>query len=126
MVSAEARPTEFPFVLPHGYVGPDGTRHREGVMRLSTAYDEIAPLKDPRVQTNPGYLLLILLSRVVVKLGTLEHIHPKVMEGMLSGDLMYLQDLYRRVNENGHARLLVSCPHCQADFEVETAPPGEA
>ncbi len=123
---AAPRTTEFPFVLPQGYVGPDGARHREGLMRLSTAYDEIAPLKDPRVQANPGYLVIILLSRVITKLGALEHVNPKVIEGMLSGDLVYLQDLYRRINENGHARLLVSCPHCQGDFEVETTSPGEA
>lgn len=121
-----ARPAEFPFVLPHGYEGPDGARHREGAMRLATAFDEIGPLKDPRVQSNPGYLLIILLSRVITRLGALEHVNPKVIEGLLAGDLMYLQDLYRRLNENGHARLLVSCPHCNADFEVETAPPGEA
>src|SRR5262245_3029819 len=98
MVGA-SRPTEFPFTLPRGYVGSDGVVHREGVMRLSTAFDEIAPLKDPRVQANPGYLLIILLSRVVTRLGTLEYINPKVIEGLLSGDLLFLQDLYRRINE---------------------------
>lgn len=119
-------PTEFPFTLPRGYPGPDGELHREGAMRLSTAFDEIAPLKDPRVQANPGYLVIILLSRVIVRLGTIEHINPKVIEGLPSGDLVFLQDMYRRVNENGHSRLLVTCPHCQGDFEVETAAPGEA
>lgn len=117
---------ELPFTLPHGYAGPDGVVHREGVMRMSTAYDEIAPLKDPRVHANPGYLVIILLSRVITKLGAIEPINPKVIEGLYSGDLVYLQDLYRRINENGHARLLVNCPHCQGEFEVETAPPGEA
>jgi hypothetical protein len=121
-----AAPAEFPFTLPHGFTGPDGAVHREGAMRLATAFDEIAPLKDPRVQANPGYLVIILLSRVVTRLGTLEFVNPKVMEGLLSGDLMFLQDLYRRINENGHARLVVSCPHCQGDFEVETSPLGEA
>ncbi|WP_437277267.1 hypothetical protein WMF27_37755 [Sorangium sp. So ce281] len=121
-----AAPAEFPFTLPHGFTGPDGAVHREGAMRLATAFDEIAPLKDPRVQANPGYLVIILLSRVVTRLGTLEFVNPKVMEGLLSGDLMFLQDLYRRINENGHARLVVSCPHCQGEFEVETSPLGEA
>lgn len=121
-----AGPAEFPFTLPRGYPGPDGTLHREGAMRLSTAYDEIAPLRDPRVQANPGYLVVILLSRVITKLGTLDFINPKVIEGLYSGDLVYLQDLYRRINENGHARLLVSCPHCQGDFEVEVGSLGEA
>jgi hypothetical protein len=118
--------TEFPFTLPRGYAGPDGVLHREGTMRLSTAYDEIAPLKDPRVQQNPGYLVIILLARVITRLGSLEHINPKVIEGLYSGDLVFLQNMYRRINENGHSRLLVSCPHCQGDFEVETAAPGEA
>jgi hypothetical protein len=117
---------EVPFVLPRGYRDAEGVDHREGVMRLATAYDEIAPLKDPRVQSNPGYLVLILLSRVVTRLGTLEHINPKLMEGLPSGDLMFLQDLYRRVNETGHSRLAVTCPHCQGDFEVETSPVGES
>ena len=117
---------EVPFVLPRGYRDTEGVNHREGVMRLATAYDEIAPLKDPRVQSNPGYLVLILLSRVVTRLGTLEHINPKLMEGLPSRDLMFLQDLYRRVNETGHSRLAVTCPHCQGDFEVETSPVGES
>jgi hypothetical protein len=122
VVDAAARPVEHPFTLPLGYAGPDGVVHREGAMRLSTAYDEIAPLKDPRVQANPGYLVIILLSRVITRLGTLEFINPKVIEGLLSGDLVYLQDFYRRINETGHARLLVTCPHCEGAFEVETGP----
>lgn len=126
MSGSPERPAEFPFTLPHGYVGPDGSVHREGTMRLSTAMDEIAPLKDPRVQSNPGYLVIILLSRVVTRLGSIEFINPKVIEGLYSGDLIFLQSLYRRVNEQGHTRALVTCPHCQGDFEVETALAGEA
>src|SRR5512139_1632516 len=118
--------TEFPFTLPHGYLDAEGNLHREGSMRLSTAYDEIAPLKDPRVQSNPGYLVIILLSRVITKLGSLEMINPRVVEGFFSGDLIFLQSLYRRINEQGHSRLLVTCPHCQGELEVETASPGEA
>jgi len=111
--------TEFPFTLPRGYVDGEGNLYREGVMRLATAYDEIAPMKDPRVQANPGYLVLILLSRVVTKLGDLSHINPKVMEGLFSADLAYLQDFYRRINEEGHTRLTVTCPHCEGKFDVE-------
>jgi hypothetical protein len=118
--------TEFPFTLPHGLRDPEGNLHREGAMRMSTAYDEIAPLKDARVTANPGYLIIILLSRVITRLGSIEYINPKLVEGMLSGDLIFLQDFYRRINENGHSRLLVSCPHCQGDFEVETSGLGES
>ncbi|WP_224245087.1 phage tail assembly protein [Hyalangium gracile] len=118
--------TEFPFTLPFGFRDETGTVHREGTMRLSTALDEIAPLKDPRVQSNPGYLVIILLARVITRLGSLEFINPKTIENLLSGDLLYLQDFYRRINESGHARLRVACPHCQGEFEVEASPVGES
>jgi hypothetical protein len=117
--------TEFPFTLPLGYVDAEGNRHREGVMRLATAFDEIAPMKDPRVQANPGYLVVILLSRVVTKLGAVDPINPRVIEGLYAGDLAFLQDLYARVNNSGSDRLSVSCPHCDKAFEVEVSPPGE-
>ncbi len=113
--------TEFPFTLPHGLLDADGTVHREGAMRLSTAYDEIAPLSDPRVRNNPGYLVIILLSRVITHLGNLEFVNPKVIENLYAGDLAFLQDLYQRINHNGHSRLHVNCPHCEGEFEVETA-----
>ena len=102
----------------------EGTLHREGVMRLATAFDEIAPLKDPRVNNNPAYLLVILLARVVTRLGTLEQVNPKIIEGLYAADLAYLQDLYRRINENGHDRVRAQCPHCEQQFEVELYSPG--
>jgi len=117
--------TEFPFSLPRGYVDSEGNLHREGVMRLATAYDEIAPMKDPRVKANPGYLVIILLSRVITRLGDLQHINPKVMEGLFSADLAFLQDFYRRINEIGHNRLAVTCPYCAKEFDVEIGSPGE-
>jgi len=113
--------TDFAFSLPRGYVDPEGNVHREGTMRLATAQDEIAPLKDPRVQSNPGYIVIILLARVVTRLGTLDQLNPKIIESLFAGDLAYLQDFYWRINENGHSRLAVACPHCQGEFEVETS-----
>ena len=117
--------TEFPFTLPHGYVDSDGTLHREGIMRMATALDEIAPLKDRRVQSNPGYLVIILLSRVITRLGDLEQINPKVIEGLFAGDLAYLQDMYQRINQSGTNRVAVTCPYCEQMFEVEIDNPGE-
>ena len=111
--------TEFPFTLPMGYSDGDGNLHKDGVMRLATAFDEIAPLKDPRVQSNPAYLLIILLSRVITKLGTVEHINPKTIEALFSGDLLYLQEFYRRINEYGNDLVRVQCPHCEQQFEME-------
>jgi hypothetical protein len=120
-VISEPRPTEFPFTLPHGLVDGEGVTHREGKMRLATAFDEIAPLNDPRVRNNPGYLVIILLSRVITSLGTLDFINPKMIENLFAGDLSYLQDFYQRINQNGHGRLHVNCPFCEEAFEVETA-----
>ena len=117
--------TEFNFELPRGYVDAAGTLHRDGVMRMATAFDEIAPLKDPRVLSNPGYLLIILLSRVVTRLGSVDHINPKVIEGLFAADLAYLQELYIRINGNGHTRIRTNCPHCQQAFEVELSSVGE-
>jgi hypothetical protein len=113
--------TEFEFTLPKGYIDKDGNLHREGVMRLANAKDEIAPLQDPRVQRNPGFLVVILLSRVVTKLGEVRDINPTIIEGLFSSDLAYLQDLYRRINTNGHSKVSVMCPECENEFEVEEA-----
>jgi hypothetical protein len=118
--------TEFPFTLPKGYVDPEGNLHKEGVMRLATAADEILPLKDPRVQSNPAYLLVILLSRVVTRLGAVDVVNPKVIEGLFAADLTYLQDFYRHINENGHARMPTECPHCGEQFELELGSLGGA
>jgi hypothetical protein len=110
--------TEFTFTLPKGFIDGDGNLHREGVMRLATAKDEIAPLQDPRVQRNGAYLVVILLSRVVTKLGELADVNPTVIENLFSADLAHLQDLYRRVNQNGHSLATITCPACEHDFEV--------
>jgi len=118
--------TEFPFELPIGLMDPDGALHRQGIMRLATAYDEIAPLKDPRVRSNPAYALVILLSRVITSLGTLTYINPKTIEGLFAGDLAYLQDLYRRINETGHNVAHARCPHCEKDFVLELESVGES
>jgi hypothetical protein len=114
--------TEFNFTLPLGYVDESGTLHKSGTMRLATAADEIQPLRDPRVGANQAYLVIILLSRVITRLGTLGEglINPGLVERLFSADLAYLQDFYRRVNENGHARIDATCPACATRFEVET------
>ncbi len=90
--------TEFPFTLPKGFVDQHGTLHREGVMRLATARDEIEPLRDARVKENDAYLAVIVLSRVVTELGSLGQVTPKTIEGLFVSDLSYLQDFYRQIN----------------------------
>lgn len=91
--------TEIEFTLPIGYRDGDGNLHRSGVMRLATAGDEILPLKDHRVQANPAYLWIIVLSRVIVRLGSLDIVDTKVIEDLFSADFAYLQDLYNRINQ---------------------------
>ena len=110
---------EFEFELPQGYLDAEGNLHRQGVMRLATAYDEIMPMRDHRVQSNPAYLIIMLLARVITRLGDIEKVNTRVIEGLFSADLAFLQDFYRRINENGHARLEVACPHCSKNFNVE-------
>jgi hypothetical protein len=116
--------TEYEFTLPMGYVDSEGTLHREGVMRLATAADEILPLKDPRVQSNEAYLTVILLSRVIARLGSIPQVTPKVIEGVYAADLAYLQELYNRINRSGTASIEASCPKCAHAFALEMTTAG--
>ncbi|MDD2420959.1 MAG: phage tail assembly protein [Heliobacteriaceae bacterium] len=110
--------TEYEFELPRGYLDPTGEIHKKGAMRLATAADEILPMRDPRVQQNPGYLTVILLSRVVTRLGTLNSINTKTIEGLFTIDMAFLQDLYQRINMSDVPSYKVQCPKCEHTFEV--------
>ena len=103
---------EHEFRLPLGLLGEDGTLHRDGTMRLATAADEILPLQDPRVQRNPAYLTIILLSRVVVRLDGVEPVTPKTIESLFAADLAALQDLYNEINDVDGSPMPTTCPHC--------------
>jgi len=91
---------EYPFTLPTGYLDRDGMLHKDGMMRRATAADEIIPLRDPRVQSNPAYLVIILLSRVITSLGDVAMITPQVIEELFVGDLNYLQAFYKQINSD--------------------------
>ena len=116
--------TDFDFTLPCGYLDAEGTLHRDGLMRRATAADEILPLRDPRVVKNPAYLVVILLSRVITRLGGVEHMNPKVIEDLYATDLAYLQNLYNQVNRLEGEGPDVTCPQCQHAFTAEVAGPG--
>ncbi len=112
--------TEYQFRLPRGYVDEEGKVHRDGVMRLATARDEIVPLQDYRVQGNRAYLVIILLSRVISKLGDLPRISVDTVEGLFSTDLAYLQEFYRKINEEGGApKHHVTCPKCSHEMDID-------
>jgi hypothetical protein len=111
--------TEVEFTLPRGYIGADGALYREGTMRLATARDEIEPLRDPEVRQNEAYLSVLLLSRVVTKLGDVTDVTPDVIENLYAADFDHLQRLYERLNMDGEAVGSVTCPECSNTFEVD-------
>lgn len=113
--------TEFDFELPRGYVDGDGVVHRHGTMRLATARDELLPLYDERVQENPAFTTVVLLGRVITRLGTLSMMNAQVVENMFASDVAFLQDFYRRVNAEGHTRAAVTCPECSQRFTIDLA-----
>jgi hypothetical protein len=113
--------TEYPFVLPRGYVDEYGRLHRDGVMRLATARDEISTQSDPRARQNPAYLTVLLLARTVTRLGSVPTIDEFVIENIFASDLAFLRDLYRRINQEGHTEAEVTCPACGHQFAVEVA-----
>lgn len=110
--------TEYVFTLPRGFVDISGNVHKEGIMRLANAGDEIFPLKDSRVKQNPGYLTIILLARVITKLGTLPTVDTGVIEKLYTADLAYLQDLYHKINTMEMPVYRGTCPHCSKELEI--------
>ncbi len=113
--------TEFEFVLPRGYIDAEGTVHRDGTMRIARARDEIYPQSDPKVRENPSYLTVILLTRTITRLGSLPEVDTYVVESLFASDLAFLQDLYRRINQEGHSQAAVTCPQCNTEFTVDIA-----
>jgi hypothetical protein len=111
--------TEIAFTLPRGYVAADGTVHREGVMRLATARDEIEPLRSPEVRDNQAYLSVLLLARTVQRIGDVTDVTPQLIEDLFAADFDHLQRLYERLNSDGEAVGVVSCPSCEHRFEVD-------
>lgn len=116
--------TQFDFVLPMGYVDESGKVHKEGKIRLATAADEIYPTKDAKVQQNNSYLPVVLLSRVVLQLGTLPAVTPAIIERLFIRDFAYLQEIYNRINQNYSLSFATQCPKCEHKFEVEAEPSG--
>jgi len=126
MVNEAKIQTEFDFILPRGFVDTVGNLHRQGVMRLATAKDEIFLQKNRAVQDNSAYGVIIMLSRVITRLGSLTEITPELLENLFSRDLAYLREFYNRINQQGDVYLPVQCPQCHTNFQVELALAGES
>lgn len=119
-------PTEFPFDLPRGLVGDDGRVHRQGVMRLATARDELTVARDRQAKTQPGYGDLVMLSRVITQLGDFRPLTPVILEDLFTVDLAYLREFYNRINQSGEVHIPAHCPQCQHAFAVELSLAGES
>ncbi len=113
--------TEFEFTLPCGYIDTDGNLHRQGTMRLATALDEVEPLQDARVRANEAYLSILLLSRVITRLGDIRQVSPAVIEKLFAADMTFLQDLYIQVNDGGTSLVETQCPSCGTRFALDLA-----
>lgn len=113
--------TEFDFLLPRGYIDAQGNLHRHGTMRLATAIDEIEPLQDARVRANEAYLSILVLSRVITRLGDLRQIGPSVIEGLFAADMAYLQHIYIQANDSGSSLVETQCPSCGRRFALDLA-----
>ena len=111
--------SEYAFTLPRGLVDSAGTVHKDGVMRLATARDEIEPLRSVEVRQNEAYLAVLLLSRTVTRIGEFTEITPELVESLFAADFDHLQRLYERINTDGEAVGAVTCPHCAQPFEVD-------
>ncbi len=111
--------TEVEFTLPKGFVDAGGAVHREGRMRLATARDEIEPLREVEVRQNQAYLSILLLARTITRIGNVTEITPELVEGLFAADFDHLQRLYERINSDGEAVGVVSCPACAHEFEVD-------
>jgi hypothetical protein len=110
--------TAFDFTLPRGFVDAGGLVHRDGVMRLATALDEVEPLQDPRALANPAYVSIALLSRVITRLGPISPVPASIIQGLFASDFAYLQEMYLRLNEGDH-QVETQCPSCGARFVLD-------
>ena len=111
--------TEFEFTLPRGYADAAGNLHRQGVMRLATALDEVEPLQDARTRANESYLSILLLSRVVMCLGEMRPVTPEIIERLFASDFAYLQELYVKLNDGESHVVETECPTCGTRFELD-------
>ena len=110
--------TEYEFELPRGYVDSNGDVHKRGKMRLATAGDEISATRDPRVLSNPSYLTVVVLAKVITELEGMPTIVPNIVERFFTADLAFLQDMYQRINNVEPPKMTVVCPDCGKVFEA--------
>ena len=119
-------PTEFEFILPRGLVDAKGQNHRQGSMRLATARDELERSRNRQAQDNPIWSDLVILARVITRLGEFTQLTPEQLAELFSADLAFLRELFNRLNRQDHAQIDMQCPHCQIEIGVDLALSGES
>lgn len=117
--------TEFSFILPQGLIDSQQRSHRNGLMRLATAKDEILVQQERKVRENPAYDTLVMLSRVISRLGSLNSVSPEQLEGLVLRDISYLREFYNRINQQGNTYIPTQCPHCETEYKVSLELAGE-
>lgn len=110
--------TVYDFTLPKGYLDSAGILHRKGKMRLATAGDEISATRDPRVLSNPSYLTIVILGKVVTELEGVEMVTANLIERLFTADLAFLQDMYQRINDIEPPMMETVCPECGKVYQV--------
>ena len=110
--------TVYDFTLPKGFIDNAGEIHRNGKMRLATAGDEISATRDPRVLSNPSYLTIVILGKVVTELEGVPMVSANVIERLFTADLAFLQDMYQRINDIEPPTMEAVCPDCGKIFQV--------
>ena len=58
-------------------------------------------------------------SRTITRVGEITDITPALVENLYASDFDHLQRLYERINSDGEAVGVVSCPACAHEFEVD-------
>src|SRR5690242_7754898 len=118
--------TEFAFTLPRGLSEGENRLHRQGTMRLATAKDEILVQQERKVQENPAYGALVMIARVITRLGSFNSVSPELLEGLVLHDIAYLREFYNRINQQGNLHIPAQCPQCNTQFSVELELAGES
>lgn len=104
--------TVYEFELPKGYIDQTGNIHKKGKMRLASAGDEISATRDPRVLSNPSYLTVVVLAKVITELEGVEMVTTTLIERLFTADLAFLQDMYQKINDVEPPTMEVVCPEC--------------
>lgn len=110
--------TVYEFELPRGYMDSEGEVHKKGKMRLATAGDEIEATRDPRVMSNPSFLTIVLLARVITEIEGVDMVNPTIIQRLFTADLAFLQDMYQRINDIEPPTITVVCPQCGHTHKV--------